>query len=671
MPLLHPYRRRALRRTARRGGLRPATGRRAWRDRAVASLACLALGAASLTACSDDGGPEQAVDAFLAGWSAGKLDQIPFVSSSGQRTPATGVLEQLTELSGELADTPPGLKRDGDVKVTESIGTATVTVDWTLPSGTHWTYPTTVRLQRGPDDEWQVIWEPTIVQEKLTSGEQLAVRRLPAPRGAILDAAGAPIVAARPVVQVGVQPDEVPDPAALVRDLDAAFKAIRPAISPPVDVSDLPERLSAAKPGAFVDVVLLRKEAYLQIKPRIYDLPGTKFVEGQRDLAPTREFARALLGSVDPAQKADLEADPGAYEVGDMVGHGGLQGGYEKQLRGTAGASVITTRTTPDGTVESTGTELFRQEPQPGATLRTTLDMKAQLAADGALNGVRQRSALVAVRISDGALIAVANGPGGGTENLALTAQVPPGSTFKMVSALGLLDLGAVTLDGPAPCPKTFTIDGATFKNADDFELGNVPFRADFARSCNTAFAALAERLGLTGLADAGRSLGLEGDWKLGVEAFSGKVSSDGNGAEQSAAAFGQGTTLVSPVAMAGATAAVVRGQWQQPTLILEPAPAEPAPAGPQLKPGSVEPLRTMMREVITDGTATALRDVPGQPVHGKTGTAEYDNNPENTHAWFTGWQGDVAFAVFVEKGGSSGDTAVPITERFLRARAR
>lgn len=74
------------------------------------------------------------------------------------------------------------------------------------------------------------------------------------------------------------------------------------------------------------------------------------------------------------------------------------------------------------------------------------------------------------------------------------------------------------------------------------------------------------------------------------------------------------------------------------------------------------------MREVVTAGTAKALADVPGGPVYGKTGTAEYDNNPAHTHAWFVGWQGDVAFAVFVEQGGSSTSSAVPISERFLRA---
>jgi len=95
--------------------------------------------------------------------------------------------------------------------------------------------------------------------------------------------------------------------------------------------------------------------------------------------------------------------------------------------------------------------------------------------------------------------------------------------------------------------------------------------------------------------------------------------------------------------------------------------PAPPA-NGTALNAASVEALRAMMREVVTAGTATALADVPGGPVFAKTGTAEYDNNPAHTHAWTVGWQGDIAFAVFVEKGGASSATAVPIVESFLRA---
>ncbi|MEV1073307.1 penicillin-binding transpeptidase domain-containing protein [Micromonospora parva] len=635
--------------------------------RLAAAVSTALLAAGVLVGCSGDDGPQRTVDAFLAGWRKGDLQSVGMIDPLGSKLPSADVAREIKELSGELAATPPTLTRRGEPKITKDIATTTVQVEWTLPGQTRWAYDREVRLAHGGDDQWQVIWEPTVVHEQLAKGDRLALRRDTAARAAVLDNAGQPLVTPRPVVRVGVQPNGVADIKKLVKDLDAAFKAIRPALVPGVDLADLPKRLAEAEPGAFVEVVSLREEAYRQIKPRIYDLPGTKFISDKIDLAPTREFARALLGTVDPAQADDIAAHPDRYVVGDLVGHGGLQGRYDERLRGGPGLTVVVERPAEGGKLEPTGTELFRREPQPGQTLKTTLDVAVQNAADGALRGEARRSALVALRVSDGAVLAAANGPGPAGENLAFNAQVPPGSTFKMVSTLGLLDRGAVTLDGPVACPKTFTVDGRSFKNSDNFELGSVPFRTDFAKSCNTAFAALAPKLGGDGLAAAGRTLGLEGQWDLGTDAFTGKVSTGGSPAEQAAASFGQGTTLVSPLAMAGATAAVARGRFEQPKLLIDPAPAKPAPAGEQLKPESVAALRTMMREVVTTGTGSALKDVPGE-VYGKTGTAEYDDNPAHTHAWFVGWRGDVAFAVFVEKGGASTASAVPIAERFLRA---
>ncbi|WP_406078455.1 penicillin-binding transpeptidase domain-containing protein [Micromonospora sp. NBC_00858] len=636
--------------------------------RRIAALTATLVAAGLLAACSGDDGPQRSVDAFLAGWRSGDLQAVGLVDTTGAKVPAAEVSREIKELSGELAATPPTLTRRGEPKVTADIATVPIRVEWTLPGQTRWAYDREVRLVQGDDDQWQVTWEPRVLHEQLTKGDRLGLRRETGPRAGLLDAAGQPIVSPRPVIRVGVQPNGVADINKLVKDLDAAFKAIRPALVPAIDLTDLPSRVAKAEPGAFVEVVSLREEAYLQIKPRIYDLPGTKFQSDKIDLAPTREFARALLGSVDQAQADDLAAHPDRYVAGDLVGHGGLQGRYDERLRGNPGLTVVVERPDEGGKLAPTGTELFRREPQPGQALKTTLDVAAQNAADGALRAEPRRSSLVAVRISDGAVLAVANGPGPAGENLAFTAQVPPGSTFKMVSALGLLDRGAVTLDGPVNCPKTFTVDGRSFKNSDNFQLGSVPFRTDFAKSCNTAFAALAPKLGGDGLAAAGRSLGLEGQWDLGADAFTGKVSTGGSPAEQAAASFGQGTTLVSPLAMAGATAAVARGRFEQPKLLIDPAPAKPAAAGEQLKPESVAALRTMMREVVTVGTGSALKDVPGGEVYGKTGTAEYDDNPAHTHAWFVGWRGDVAFAVFVEKGGASTASAVPIAERFLRA---
>jgi cell division protein FtsI/penicillin-binding protein 2 len=75
-----------------------------------------------------------------------------------------------------------------------------------------------------------------------------------------------------------------------------------------------------------------------------------------------------------------------------------------------------------------------------------------------------------------------------------------------------------------------------------------------------------------------------------------------------------------------------------------------------------------MMRGVVTTGTGTKLKNVPGGKVYGKTGTAEYgDENPPRTHSWFAGFQGDLAFSVLVEDGGFGAAAAAPAAADFLR----
>ena len=74
------------------------------------------------------------------------------------------------------------------------------------------------------------------------------------------------------------------------------------------------------------------------------------------------------------------------------------------------------------------------------------------------------------------------------------------------------------------------------------------------------------------------------------------------------------------------------------------------------------------MRGVVTGGTGTAA-NVPGAPVFGKTGTAEFGTaQPPQTHAWFVGYRGDLAVAVLVEGGGVGGRVAAPIAATFLRS---
>lgn len=629
--------------------------------RVAAVMTGLLLLTGGVAGCSSSDGPDDTLDGFLKGWRIGDLSKTGFVTADGAKISAADVLTQLQALSGELKKSSLLVSAQGKPEETGDIASAPVKLDWTLPGGIPWSYQSTVRLTKRDADGWRVVWEPAILHSELTAGDRLELRRKTAERADILGPDGKPIVTLRPVVTVGVSPERITDQASLFKQLDPILKSV----GVTADLKRISERVKeATDQGAFIDIVTLRRPDYDKIRDRVRDLPGTVFADGQRELAPTRPFARALLGSVDPATREDLDANPDTLGENDQVGHGGLQQRYDAQLRGTPGQSVVIARKTPDDKVEDS--QLFSTQPVAGKPIKTTLDVATQNAADRAVAKEKQPSALVAVRISDSSVLAVANGPDGAGVNTAMTGQVPPGSTYKMVSTLGLLDKKAVTLDGKVNCPKTQTVSGRSFKNSHDMVLGSVPFRTDFAKSCNTAFVNLAPLLGADGLRDASAKVGLGVNWDLGADAFAGKISPANSPTELAAATFGQGATAVSPLAMAGATAAVARGQFVQPKLVTEPAPAAPAADGPKIAATSLQPLHTMMREVVTKGTATALADVPGKPVSGKTGTAEFKDGAAETHAWFVGWQGDIAFAVMVEKGGAGAEAAVPIAERFL-----
>jgi cell division protein FtsI/penicillin-binding protein 2 len=643
------------------------------RRQLVAAAAVAVFLSILVSGCSKDSGPKPALTDFLELWTHSKVDKAIVQDSNGTAIPDTEVVTKIKALSGDLVPAQASLAVVGEPAVKNDTATGKVDVTWKVAKGVDWKYQTTVPLKQ-VDKQWRIVWSPGVIHPQLRDGDTLNARALPAQRGNILDGAGQPIVMSRPVVVVGIQPSLVKDQAALLGTLDAAFKSVNVS----VDLSGLPAQIAAAKPESFVTVVTLRREAYDQIRTQIRDLDGTVFQETNLALGPSRTFARALLGSVGDVTKEQMDKTPGTYAIGDQVGQSGLEEEYDAVLRGTSGINVgIGGRKSPSGTDEAE-IMLFRSEPKAGVSLKTTLDQKVQNAADAAASRQPTRSALVAIRISDGAILAAANGPDGGGVNLAFTASVAPGSTFKMITALGLLDKGAVTMDSMVDCPKEYTVDGRSFHNAGNFELGSVKFRVDFAKSCNTAFASLAPKLDGDGLHKAAASVGVGTAWNLGTDVFTGSVPANVSKVEAAAAAFGQGKTVVSPLAMAGATAAVARGKWQQPTLFTElpPAPgpttAPPGPTtanGTALNAASVDALRTMMREVVTSGSATGLNDLPGDPVYAKTGTAEYDDtNPDRTHAWTVGWRGDIAFAVFVENGNKSSDTAVPMADSFLRA---
>src|SRR5699024_8700854 len=281
--------------------------------------------------------------------------------------------------------------------------------------------------------------------------------------------------------------------------------------------------------------------------------------------------------------------------------------------------------------------------------------------------------AVVAIRPSSGDVLAMANrDPDGAAWDRGLTGQYAPGSVFKIASGLALSEAG-VSPDDDIDCPKTVTVGGKVFKNAEDEVLGDISFAKNFAQSCNTAFVSSGEEGTGDEVSDAAAQPGRRG--ALGIGAQRPSVPAADDDGTHAAQMIGQGKVQTSPLSVATMTASVQAGETVTPRLVLgdalEDSGADASDDGadeaPALDEDAAQEISDMMRRAVTEGTATKLKDVPGDPVHGKTGTAEYgDETPPRTHSWFAGFQGDLAVAVLVEDGGFGAEAAVPVAEEFF-----
>jgi cell division protein FtsI/penicillin-binding protein 2 len=366
-----------------------------------------------------------------------------------------------------------------------------------------------------------------------------------------------------------------------------------------------------------------------------------------------------LVGVVGQATADDLKRLGAPYKAGDVVGKGGIQQSLQSRLAGRPTATVQIADTASKRVLASVG-----QLPgKPGANVKTSLDMATQTAAARAIISQGNPASLVAIRPSTGEILAVVNQPGG--FNRGLVGRYPPGSTFKVITAAALLGSG-LQPGNTVGCPKTANVGGLSIKNFEDEAFGSIPFRTAFAKSCNTAFATQVEkRLNPQRLSKAARDFGFGEPLSLGVQAQRGGFPNPRDGAELAAASFGQGRVTASPLTMAGVAGAVRDGSWRPPYLVTDPKTTGRAKTH-RLDPKVVGTLRTLMGAVVTEGTA-AGRGLPAGTI-GKTGTAEYGSaNPPDTHAWFIGSRGDLAFAVIVEGGKAGGEVAAPVGAAFLR----
>lgn len=269
---------------------------------------------------------------------------------------------------------------------------------------------------------------------------------------------------------------------------------------------------------------------------------------------------------------------------------------------------------------------LTGEGPKLAKPVRTTLSIKVQDAAQRAVDGQGKPAALVAIKPSTGAILAIAQNKHADQGPIALSGLYPPGSVFEVITAAAALSDGSLPADAES-------------------------------------FDGLPEAPSSKAVVSAANQLGLNADFAIpGIATEAGGVRPVTDVAQRMDLAKGQGEAKASPFGLAlvsstiAARGPVVPKLWaDKPTKVIKDYPA---PGG-----DVIERLRTMLRESVGEGPAAALRKF-GQ-VHGHTGSAKAVGGAK--HSWFTGFAGDLAFAVLVENGGSE-RPAVQVSGKFLGA---
>ena len=570
-------------------------------------LAAVTAGTAVSACTPRPDGPGPAAAEFFAGLGRGD----------------TGAAAQLsdrpTDAHAALNEAWAGLQASHlDVQIlgsryTEDTGSVNYRFTWELPKRRNWTYDGVLNMVRD-EGRWRVRWSSSALHPKLGENQTVELRADPPRRASVNELGGT----------------EVLVPGKLFRyQLDAARAGVNLMSSARVVVDVLrqfdetlnPQRLAeqASSSNGPMDLITLRPSDHDKVAGALDTLPGV-VVTPQAEMLPTDDtFAPAVVGEVKKAVLNDLD--------------------------GEAGWRVVSVNQ------NSADVEVLAEvPPKPAPSVSLTLDRLVQNAAQHAVDSQWRKAMMVVIKPSSGEILAVAqNGAANADGPAATTGLYPPGSTFKIVTAGAAMSRDMATPNTLLACPGVMEIGDRVVPNYNRFDLGVVPMSKAFANSCNTTFAELASRMPPTALTVAASQYGIGADYVIeGLTTVTGTVPPTVDLAERTEDGFGQGKVLVTPFGMALTAATVAAGKTPTPHLIAGSRTVETG-AHPPADPAILDGLRSMMRLVVTNGTAKEI-DGLGE-VYGKTGEAEFQGG---SHAWFTGYRGDLAFAALIVGGGSS-----------------
>ena len=378
-----------------------------------------------------------------------------------------------------------------------------------------------------------------------------------------------------------------------------------------------------------------------------------------------------------------------AQVVGMNRGGGsGLEGGADDYLtRSTSGIDVADPM---DGDI---------YEEQYGDSIYSTLDVDIQQAAVKQMEN--QKGAMVVMDVSTGKILAMVSNPSydpnTASENMqdwlnlpstdsvlinrATQGLYPPGSTFKMVTALAYLQQYPDTWQNFSfDCNGSVTVDGAATVRCTHAH-GKVNFEMAIADSCNSAFSLLGLALDPTAYRDTVLSLGFNKDMDIGIESSTSSFLLDATStkADVMRTAFGQGSTSITPLQNCMVAAAIANGGVEmKPYLIDHVEDSEgniletfsPEVYANPMTEEQAQLLGKFMRSVVTKGNGGGV-NVQDYTCAIKTGSAQYDDsNPSAVRAWTIGFapyeNPQIAFAVVLEDNMTDSTPSVRVVRDFL-----
>jgi penicillin-binding protein 2 len=454
-------------------------------------------------------------------------------------------------------------------------------------------------------------------------------------------------------------------------------------------------------------------EQLAQINLLAPQLPGVRTESAGRRRYFHGRTVGHIVGYVGSVDRAALDDDPVLRLPGIRIGKTGVERGMDEALRG--GGGTVKQEVDVRGRIIRI---LERSEPLPGRDVAITIDTKLQERVLQRLSRER-RAASVIMHVDSGEVVAMGSVPtfdpndivtglndrgwnrlqsarDDPMTNRALRGLYPPGSTFKMVTALAALEAGIIDLKEKITCEGRLEYAGQNFRCWNRSGHGNCDMHRALRESCDVYFYEIARRTGIGAIAAMARRLGHgqvfdcgmsqqkrgivpDADWKRG------RFNRPWLGGETLLAGIGQGYVLSTPLQLAVMMARLATGRAITPAFV-RPEPGDPKRDMPLLgvRPEWLAAMRRGLHAVVNEsgGTGSKARaEDEGFTVAGKTGTSQVSRFSSDTaqndlrwelrdHALFVAYAPSerprYAIATIVEHGGGGGSTAAPLTKDLL-----